>query len=522
MNEYNWYKNKNKYRYRDYKIIDGRGKYFNEDSGKWVTSLRNKVIEEKYIRYEFSQYDDREIEVDFGYQNIERVSKFLSTLYKRSIEIERRYGSKFISIESAYIKGILSQKEHKLIINKLHNELGVIDVKIIEGKGFKKASFNYKLNDDFFKEDCYKRIVYIRNTRISRFLDNHYKREVFEDKYLKYEVSVCRRLDLYYDEFTLIELFKERLNIEKEKQEISKDWDFYTNKKRSEIAKIWDKEREDEYLRKLRLSFEILCFDINELRNGGVNYKGFSSSRTAGRVTNFILHHPKEFRRLLKIDGEELIEIDMKSAYPSLMYRIVLGIRDVKVGESLFDDKIKECVGKIDLEEFIQEYECVFKKGSTLDFYDIITKKIGEDVNLIDDSRRYLKGLILKLLNANTSELKSKRYIKDAYSYDELMILIFTKNVKQVIERIKNYEFRYKSGEDYYGYNLYKNMSRILMNLESMIMKGIWDIMIEKGIDYISLYDGMLVKEKDKREVREIIDSELVGFSACIRMSFKE
>jgi len=45
---------------------------------------------------------------------------------------------------------------------------------------------------------------------------------------------------------------------------------------------------------------------------------------------------------------------------------------------------------------------------------------------------------------------------------------------------------------------------------------------IKKGIDYISLNDGMLVKEKDKKEVREIIDSELVGFSACIRMSFKE
>ena len=522
MNEYNWYKNKNKYRYGDYKIIDGRGKYFNEDSGKWVTSLRNKVIEEKYIRYEFSQYDDREIEVDFGYQNIERVSKFLSTLYKRSIEIERRYGSKFISIESAYIKGILSQKEHKLIINKLHNELGVIDVKIIEGKGFKKASFNYKLNDDFFKEDCYKRIVYIRNTRISRFLDNHYKREVFEDKYLKYEVSVCRRLDLYYDEFTLIELFKERLNIEKEKQEISKDWDFYTNKKRSEIAKIWDKEREDEYLRKLRLSFEILCFDINELRNGGVNYKGFSSSRTAGRVTNFILHHPKEFRRLLKIDGEELIEIDMKSAYPSLMYRIVLGIRDVKVGESVFDDKIKECVGEVDVEEFIEEYKGIFSGKSSLDFYEEVAKKVGINNVSITNYRGYVKELILILINSKTSQLKLKRYINELFSYDELMNLIFTSKVKNVIEKIKEYEFNYSSKENYYGYYKYKNTSRIMMNLESMVMKGIWDIMIEKGIDYISLYDGMLVKEKDKREVREIIDSELVGFSACIRMSFKE
>ena len=518
MIDYKWYKKDKKYKYGDY--IKGKG-YYNEDSGKWVSRLNKKNIHEKYIRYEFSQYDDREIEVDFGYQNVERVAKFLSTLFKRSIEIERRYSEEFCEIKSAYLIGILGKKEHKLIIDKLHNELGIIDVKLREGRGFKKASFNYKLNDEFFKKECIKRIRYIRNTRLTRFLDRHYKREVLEDKYLKYEVDVCRRLELYFDEFSLNELFNERLKIEKEKQEVCKDWDFYSKKKRSKIAKIWDREREDEYLRKLRLGFDILDFDINALRNGALNYKGFTISITNGRVTNFILHHPKQFRRLLKIDGEELIEIDMKSAYPSLMYRIVLGIRDVKEGESVFDDKIKECVGEVDVEEFIEEYRGIFSGKSSLDFYEEVAKKVGINNVSITNYRGYVKELILILINSKTSQLKLKRYINELFSYDELMNLIFTSKVKNVIEKIKEYEFNYSSKENYYGYYKYKNTSRIMMNLESMVMKGIWDIMIEKGIDYISLYDGMLVKKKDKKEVREIIDSELVGFNSCIRMGFK-
>ena len=59
------------------------------------------------------------------------------------------------------------------------------------------------------------------------------------------------------------------------------------------------------------------------------------------------------------------------------------------------------------------------------------------------------------------------------------------------------------------------------MNLESMIMKGIWDKMIKKEIDYISLYDGMLIKKSKKKQVKEIIDGEVVGYNSCIRMDFK-
>lgn len=518
MIEYKWYRKYKKYKYGDY--IKGKG-YYNEDSGEWVSRLNKKNIDEKYIRYEFSIYDDREIENDFGYENIERVGKFLSTIYKRNLEIERRYDDRYCFIENVYVIGILGKKNHKLIIEKLNKELGLIDVKVGSSKGFKKAYLKYKLSGEFFDNRCFKRHVGIRNTRITRFLDRFYGVEISKNKYLNYEFGVCRRLGVLKNESILDELFDWRLNIEKKKQIERRDWDFYSKSKRIKYSREWNKKRDDEYLKRLKLNFEALEFDIKLLQNGVSNYKGFSESKTAGRVRNPILNYPKEFRRLLRIDGEELIEVDMKSAYPSLLFRIIRGIRDIDYGNSKFDDKIKDCVGDIDVGEFIEEYEDLFSGKSNLDFYEEVAKKTSINDVSISNYRGYIKELILILINAKTSDLKSKRYIKELFNYDELMDLIFTSGVKNVIEKIKEYEFNYSSKENYYGYYKYKNTSRVMMNLESMIMKGIWDKMIKKEIDYISLYDGMLIKKSKKKQVKEIIDGEVVGYNSCIRMDFK-
>ena len=83
MSEYNWYIRDKKYKYGDY--IKGKG-YYNEDSGKWVSRLNKKIIVEKYIRYEFSNWDDKKILYEFGWSYVDRVGKFLFLIFKKSIE----------------------------------------------------------------------------------------------------------------------------------------------------------------------------------------------------------------------------------------------------------------------------------------------------------------------------------------------------------------------------------------------------------------------------------------------------
>jgi|GEM_PF-2617946 len=186
MSDYNWYKRSRKYNYGDYKIINGKGLYYNEDSNKWVNRLNKKVIEEKYIRYEFSIYDDRDIERDFGWEYIDRVGKFIFLLYKSGLEIERLRGDRFVYVDrNNVVKGILGSK-YKEVIDKLRDEIGIIDLRFGKGK-YGKVKVDYRLRDEFFNKECYRRIVFIRNSRLIRFLDNWYGKEVLSDKYLNYD-----------------------------------------------------------------------------------------------------------------------------------------------------------------------------------------------------------------------------------------------------------------------------------------------------------------------------------------------
>ncbi len=86
--EYSWYEKDEVNKMNDYKVINGNGRYWNEDSGKWVGNKIKYEIVEKYIRYEFSVYDDRQIQKDFEYSLVDRIGKFLFLIYKKCIEIK--------------------------------------------------------------------------------------------------------------------------------------------------------------------------------------------------------------------------------------------------------------------------------------------------------------------------------------------------------------------------------------------------------------------------------------------------
>ena len=98
---YKWYSRNRLYEYGYYDIK--KKKYYNEDSGKWVSRLNKKVIEEKYIRYEFSYWDEREIEKEFGYELVERIGRFLFLLYKTVFTADGGGAMKSRRMEGSYI-----------------------------------------------------------------------------------------------------------------------------------------------------------------------------------------------------------------------------------------------------------------------------------------------------------------------------------------------------------------------------------------------------------------------------------
>ncbi len=520
---YKWYSKNREYSYGDYnKDIK---KYFNEDSGKWVSRLNNIVIDEKYIRYEFSYWDEREIEKIFGYDLVERIGRFLFVLYKKGIEVERRRDNRWVYVESSKVCcGILGSRYIE-IIAELKN-LDIINIKYGKGKFGKKKEL-YELNDGFFNEKCERRIVWIRNSRLNRFLDKLYSGELKvgndRDELIYWEIESCKNVDVVSNSDGVGILLKRRLNSKIELDWEKRDWDFISNKERKKVERGWDDKRRNNYLLNGRLSFNLLKIELDELKRGGFSFDGFGRDDKSGRYVNIIINKEKEFRSVIKLDGENVVDVDMVNGYVSLFYRLLKGIKNVKKGESKFDDYIKKIVGDIDVADFLNKYEMCFEGNERIDFYKYLGIEIGViDKNIGEVNRKYMKGLILYLINGERGDGMRKRYLNNQFSYDEIMEKIFCKGGYEVIEKIKNSDIDFKlKGENYYGYERFKNMSRVLMSMEVLIMRGIWKKFIERKIFYISLYDGMLIKKSDLGIVNILIDSELEGLNSCIRFKSK-
>jgi hypothetical protein len=53
--------------------------------------------------------------------------------------------------------------------------------------------------------------------------------------------------------------------------------------------------------------------------------------------------------------------------------------------------------------------------------------------------------------------------------------------------------------------------------MEVTIMKGIWRKLISNKINYISLFDGVLVSSIDKELVLELVNNNVSDINSCIK-----
>ena len=196
---FEWYKNDDEYEMNEYKVVNGIGRYWNSDSGKWVGNKIKYDIVEKYIRFEFSVYDDREIRRDFDYSIVDRVGKFLFLLYKKCSVIKRRNIDRWVFIDSKEIEGLLGNCVYKERLKKLVNK-GIVERKFGKVSKYGKNVYLYRLNKDFFSDECYRRKVFIKNSKVIRYLDNGFEKIVKDDEFIKYEIECSKSLLIDVDD----------------------------------------------------------------------------------------------------------------------------------------------------------------------------------------------------------------------------------------------------------------------------------------------------------------------------------
>lgn len=505
---FNWYSRNRRYEYGDYN--KELKKYYNEDSGKWVSRINPKVVEEKYIRYEFSCFDDREIRNEFGYGSVDRVGKFLFLIFKKSIELKKRSNKDWVYIDKVNdeIK-LLGDGKSRVIIERLV-ELKVLEIR--EGKRvFNKVVRLYRLNDEFF--NCYRRRVWIRNTKVISLLDKRLGR-ITNNEFLKWEIESCKNLSIVeVDEGGLRRVILRRLSDRIFRDNLKLEWDFIGVRELKELELGWSVERKEDYVRRCEVSFELMQRELEGVVEGGVENSMFSIDDFGFRVFNIINTKEKEFRRYLRLENWRLVEVDMRNGYVSLLCRVFKGIRDLSVGESDFDDKIKQIVGEENGNDFLEMYEEIcFKGKDRIDFYNYIGLKLFGIKKISPNDRDYIKELILYTINGKIDFSKNNRFINQRYTIDELGIKVFGENGWRCINKIKNTEI---SGWELYGFEKYKNMSKMLMRMEVLVMRERWKKLIQNNIYYISLFDGVLIGNNNIEKVLPLMNNNY-GVDECI------
>ena len=507
-------------------FVLGKG-YFNSNSGKYVSrkyDWMGSEVPKRYVRYEFSIYDDVDIMNDFGIALVDRVGRFLSMLYKKRMNSVS--DDKYVYVSNKELSGILGEGKYKDVIVRLREKslVSTHSGRRLKYNANKKLLY-FELNNEFF--GCVKRLRYIKNRRLFKYLDTkvEYKFDK-ENKFLRYEIDVIKRLRIDND-IDVEELVSERIKLKKNEDlndvfnvDLLRSIDRKNLYKRlNDVENDWDEEYEKYYRKKLISDFDFFKDSIVSVKYGEYHNLMFADS-FSGRMYNPVNCRFKECRSVLKLDNERLVEIDLKNSYISLLYLVFLVLND-KVSIGIGGEEIKERLGVVTKGRlFLKEYKDIFEDNK-YDFYKYVGAKLMYIEGVVSENlRKYLKRTVLSLLNTRKSFEDKKQFF--GRTYEQFMKVVFMSDGYRFIEYVKNNDVfdRWYSEDVFASFKSYVNMSKLLMRMEVIVMKIVFDRLINEGIEYVSLFDGFMVKESEKDRVINIVNAEIEGFK-CLRFASK-
>lgn len=301
--------------------------YWNKVSGKWVRKKMDCYVSDKIWVYEFENLSEKIIVENFKKENeenyrsfrfIDKVLCFISYLYKKSL-LDRRFRDDGLvnNNNGIYVSRIdliryLGINDWKFLCKKL------VDNNIVSFIIGGKSSY------DFSKNLYYVKIKFdsLGNIINRRFIEN----SILEKSILKeYEID-----GLYLEEINNVKdikfnISKEKLNkiceekynnkLNECKKEIKWGNLFFNNKDlklRENFIKKNDRER---YYKNVVRRYSLFKDLIDEMNNGFIDYSLFKKDKFGYRFYNIINGMDKEFRKELKYDNEDLVEVDMSGMY---------------------------------------------------------------------------------------------------------------------------------------------------------------------------------------------------------------
>ena len=343
-------------------------KYFNENTGNWVNSIRDKVMIEKYLRYEFEEFRDTEIISEFGWGRKEGVGYFLTILLYGSLNRNKNDDRGYVYLSDRFMDILLGRLSRDLIIRRLQ-ELDLIHTKE-QGRNqydYNKFFIQYKIVDA--NKFCNVRLKYIRNNILTNSLDKYYQKLTNNDKYdkyMEYERNVFNKIHRtkQIDFLSLKGFGSKGLNT--------------TNR-------------------------DIISANNNGLYIDLLTEGNFTRDNYGGRLYSPVTNIKKEKRRSIRFKSDTLVEIDLKYSHISNFYLLAMRLKsDTLKLKGVNLNVLRKY--KYLLDEFIFEYKIWFGSEKSMDFYNWNSwiLKIDQELMSIGDNREIIKREILKLLYTST------------------------------------------------------------------------------------------------------------------------
>ncbi len=499
--------------------------------------------------YEFEYYNIIDIENDFGKRKW-RIGKFLDLLYRKRIRLRGNDDGDYLSVKGYVyvnnkdIDGILgighSKNSIKILVDK-----GLI---FEDDSGNKRNKFNYnyklyffKLNDEFF--NCNKKKIEIEDGVLNRYLDNRNKR--VEEEFIKknddlvlWEKYCCVNSDLNIqclDE--VIDLRVEnKLNEMKEKL----SWDFIGVKMKNRINKNLNniENWKTEYRNDKKNEYDNIVDDLNYLKSNKFSDLDniFKRDGYGKRLYNPYSRVIREYRKYIKIDNEEVVELDIKSCFLSLLYVFIKRLNNYVDDDLVID--VKRKLNKLDGSfesrngiEFVNKFKPIFENDGIYnnednniefrDYYDLIRLSYGEK-KYNELSRNSFKELVFKVLFSD-SIIKKTIKMEDE-NIEEIENRLFGIEGKILINDLRKIDLRNwieNKGGRIKKYNRGNNISLILMIYENRVMDILRIILMDKRIKFISVFDSLLVKKSDYKKVFKLGNSILSDIDKSLKFNIK-
>jgi hypothetical protein len=473
------------------------GLYWNENEGRWcVNKSKKKMIENGEIAmFDFCFYGLDDLKKKFGNKIYEKVGMFLTRQYQMQLFKNKVMEWKFVYWSYSELEVFLGYK-CELVLKKMV-ELGLIEIKMEALKyDNRKVTRIIRMNKKFVDRegDVYKK-SFVKDSGFEKVMKSFYsKREVGSKGVLKVIEDTLESSKLEVDDLKglFTKIWEDKL-----KKDLSCLENDYAGKRDKKDAqkRLDNKEavkiRYDRYLERY---FNGIV-DLQLMKKGGEKTAllGVNVQTFGKRVSHVYSNMPKQMRKQLTIDGEAVVELDIKSSQPSFLYVLIRKWFESKFDEDFIADPNQEVIDSTFKLPFtyIEKFD-VIRGASNLDIYVYMAFKMY-GINwkrTHPNARTEMKTLFYKLIFGNPKDpIKGK-------PRQELISFFFG---------FYMYEFISALALNDLGLELkkkYANLSSLLQREEASFMADVMSEMYNNGVKFIPIYDSLVIKASDREKAK--------------------